>query len=332
MIRCPFCDKEFQTYEDLGNHLEEHHFLGLSDYYEWKTLGDETKQREVCGKCGKTRAPLSYIDPGNYYLPCWSCTSNKFEKEQYTKTIQAAIKDFCKRVLNDRYLQMFLIAEIYFKSTLTHTYGEFKSVLGKLKRYDRNMIWFLDWIPGYPKIITPHNVDGILAIPIENQYDFSNGEDFIKINGLKICFPEIATFDSSHHYRYNILNDGSTRETKRIKIKESGKESSCIKFYNSDNGCRSLFGIFDEKGNRLTTEKFSFQDLTVIKLLLLRNKNFVRLINSVINELIGNVGVLSDSVYLRNSVTINPNIEKAVNLCWTPYTRVRDNYINISIL
>ena len=45
-----------------------------------------------------------------------------------------------------------------------------------------------------------------------------------------------------------------------------------------------------------------------------------------------NVGILSDSAFLKNTVTINPGKSQLkVNLSWTPEGK-RDNFINISIL
>ena len=72
--------------------------------------------------------------------------------------------------------------------------------------------------------------------------------------------------------------------------------------------------------------------MTVTKLVLMRNKAFMKIVWSVIEELTKNVGILSDSAFLTNTVTINPGKSQLkVNLSWTPEGK-RDNFINISIL
>ena len=81
-------------------------------------------------------------------------------------------------------------------------------------------------------------------------------------------------------------------------------------------------------------EKESEQDLTVTKLILLRNKNFMRLIVSFLDEIVKSVGIISDSVFLRNTITINPGKEDIkLNFSWLPKEeKLRKNYINVSIL
>ena len=64
----------------------------------------------------------------------------------------------------------------------------------------------------------------------------------------------------------------------------------------------------------------------------MRNKTFMKLIWSIFEEVSKNVGIISDSVFLRNTVMINPDKKKLkVNLSWLP-EKNRDNFINISIL
>ena len=73
------------------------------------------------------------------------------------------------------------------------------------------------------------------------------------------------------------------------------------------------------------------QDLTVLKLLLLRNKTFMRLITSMIDEISKNAKVLSDSVFLKNTILVNPGNQAKINISWLP-NKEKENYINISIL
>jgi hypothetical protein len=54
----------------------------------------------------------------------------------------------------------------------------------------------------------------------------------------------------------------------------------------------------------------------------------------MVEELLSNVSYFSDSVFLKNTVLIDPNqnkLEKRVNISWLP-EKIKDNYINISIL
>jgi hypothetical protein len=233
---------------------------------------------------------------------------------------------------------MFLINDIYFESSLRHTYSEFKDVLKELQKhnkYDRNKIWFLDWMEGYPQTICIENLKGIKVILIDDYYDVKSEKTSIQINSWKIEYPEIVPFDQRHHSKYNILNiSGDSKNTKRLRLKNSQK-NECIKFYNNQRSrCKSLFRITDQNGDVINPSQLSEQDLTVTKLVLLRNKSFTKLILSMVEELLGNVSYFSDSVFLKNTVLIDPNqnkLEKRVNISWLP-EKIKDNYINISIL
>jgi hypothetical protein len=151
MIKCPCCDSEFNDYDELANHMLENHFISLTDYYE----RDERKKDDgFCWKCNKYLPPLTLLDPESceYYLPCWNCIgSRKYEKVQAIQTTQNAIHDYYDWILGDRYFQMFIIDDIYIKTTTTHEFGEFKKVLKLLQPKDRNKLWLIDYIAGYPK-------------------------------------------------------------------------------------------------------------------------------------------------------------------------------------
>ena len=56
--------------------------------------------------------------------------------------------------------------------------------------------------------------------------------------------------------------------------------------------------------------------------------------NIVIDEIVKSVGIISDSVFLRNTITINPGKEDIkLNFSWLPKEeKLRKNYINVSIL
>lgn len=326
--KCPFCDYRFNDLSELEGHLKENHFLSMKDYYEMMTFKDH--KDAVCYKCGNIRPPLTYVNPGGYYLPCWDCVSNKYERTQFITTIQSAIKDYFGKVIKDRYLQMFLVNDLYFQWTLSHSYEEFRDVLKNLQKYGRNKIWFLDWVPGFPKTICLDNLEGIEVKLIDKWYEVESGDGKIRINSWIVNYPELIPFDQRHHHRYNILNLSSdVRNTKRLRLKDD--EDRCIKFFNNGEIVKSVFSITDLNGNPLT-EQLSEQDMTVTKLVLMRNKTFMKVVWSVIEELTKNVGILSDSAFLKNTVTINPGKSQLkVNLSWTPEGK-RDNFINISIL
>lgn len=335
MNKCPLCNYRYNDAIELEDHLLQEHFLSMQAYYEMEPLRIKDM---ICYKCGHYRPPLTYIEPTGFMMPCWDCITSKYEKTQYINTIRSAIIDYYGKVITDRYLQMFLINDIYFESSLRHTYSEFKDVLKELQKhnkYDRNKIWFLDWMEGYPRTICIENLKGIKVILIDDYYDVKSEKTSIRINSWKIEYPEIVPFDQRHHSKYNILNiSGDSKNTKRLRLKNSQK-NECIKFYNNQRSrCKSLFRITDQNGDVINPSQLSEQDLTVTKLVLLRNKSFTKLILSMVEELLGNVSYFSDSVFLKNTVLIDPNqnkLEKRVNISWLP-EKIKDNYINISIL
>ena len=312
---CPFCSREAVNLEE---HLKTEHFLGMSEYYEM-----EPPQTI---KSSKYHHPLTYIDPTLYYLPIWSQLRSTYEKNQAAQGCQEAIHDYVGKIISDRYLQMFLVNDFYFENTLTHTYEEFRNVLRK-KRQDRNKIWFLDWYPGFPKIICDQNVDGIKTVLIDDYYDVKEDEDKLRINGWHVDGPNYIPYDHRHHGRYNIFNlsRDTTRGTKRMRF--TGNTSNCMKFNNSPEGFKSILRAKE-------AHHLNEQDLTVTKLILLRNKPIMRSIGTVIDEITKQAGVFSDSAFLRNTVWIDPRKDNIkVNLSWLPLKKnYREGFINISIL
>lgn len=328
--RCPYCNFTFTDLADLENHLKEEHYLTMQAYYELEEL--RTIAPETCYKCGKDRTPLTYYLPGGYYLPCWDCLTNKFERSQNTTIILSAIKNYFSKLVNDRYLQMFLVSDMYFTWTLSHTYDEFKEVLKNLEKYNRSKIWFLDWIPGYPKTICLDNIDGIQVKLIDDWYSVESEPGEIKINSWKVIMPEIIPFDQRHHSRYNLLNlAADPKGTKRLRLKGVGEGDTCVKLFNNGE-MKSLFQIVDLEGNPV--ERLSEQDLTVTKLVLMRNKPFMKLIWSVLEEILSTSCIFSDSAFLRNTITINPDERSGIklNFSWDPSNYKETYNINLSIL
>lgn len=292
--------------------------MSIPDLFEIK----QNMMGEICYKCGNNQSPLVPIDPQiNYFLPCWECTTNKYEKQQALGMIKEAIKDYYGKIVGDRYYQLFLIDDIYFQTTLTHRFPEFKEVLKLLPQKDRNKIFFIDFVPGYPHLICPTNISGLRIIMIDDLYEVNSNKEQLSLNSWNVNFPKILPYDSRHRSRYNIFNKSEPGRTKMLRLESRG--GNCIRFFNNDISCKSIFNVPN-------IDKMKRQDLLVLKLVLLRNKTYIKLIFEIIQELIKGVGVLRDSVFLRNTVTINPDIDIKVSITWLP--EYREDYINISIL
>lgn len=322
-MKCPFCG---DNVIDLEQHLKEQHFLEIQDYYEMDPIKSED---ERCCKCGSERYPLTYIDPGRYFLPHWSCLRD-YERNQYSKSLQEAIINYYSLVGSDRFLQMFLISDMYFSATPSHTYLEFKEVLKGLEKPERNKIWFLDWLPGFPKTISRRNLQGIKVIPIDQYYTVRSGFNKIEVNNITIHFASLVPFDSRHHSRYNVFNTSpTTRQVKRLRLRD--EKDQCVRFEAPDVGeGLSLFRL-ERDGQRIKPGNLGELDLLVVKMVLLRNKTFMKLIQSVFEELVKGARVLSDSVFLKNTISLGPSKEQDIHLSWVP-GEIKENYINISIL
>ena len=335
-IKCPYCGKEFNTYSELEQHLKNFHFMSVQDYVE---RDNSSFEGHSCWKCGKPLIPLTFLDNENYYLPCWDCIgNNKFERDNIIGSIQTAIKTFYSKILGDRYFQMFIIDDIYTKTTLTHEFGEFKKVLKLLlqkEAKDRNKLWLIDFIPGYPKTICEENINGLHLVSIDNQFKYTSRGKTLILKDYELVYPDIIPYDNRHHSRYNILNSSDVRKTKRLRLSPTGegeKSNRCIKFFNTENdNIKALFRIRRfSTGDEISYRDLSYADFTILKLILLRNKNFVRLVMEMLEEFTRDVGIFRDGIFLKNTIIINPDNPLKVNITWTP--EYREGYINISIL
>ena len=109
----------------------------------------------------------------------------------------------------------------------------------------------------------------------------------------------------------------------------------CIKFYNTErDNIKSIFKLL-KNGEEINIGSLRKQDFAIIKLALMRNKNCLRLIFEVILEIIKACGKFRDTVFLKNTITIDPKKDKELNLLWTikSYEElVSDETINISII
>lgn len=331
MIKCIGCGKEFNDIFSFEKHLLEYHFLTYQEYCELELMRDKNNDF-YCFKCNKCRSPMTFLMRDEYYLPCWECAmERKAEKLEAINSVQRDLKEYYDKILGDRYYQLYIIDSIYFRSTLPHNYSEFKEVLGNMNLPSRNDIWFIDWKLGYPKTINLQNINGLKIINLSDYYKVESSKNSLRINNYEVILPEILPYDVRHYSRYNLINQTSDRRTKRLKMTSS---NNCVKFYNNlKSPFKSIFQIvkYDTK-EKIELEDLTYQDYVIIKLALLRNKTFVRLIYDIIFEVLKYAGTFRDGVFLKNTIITNPEKSKKFNLSWLPEEDYNRDNINISIL
>lgn len=310
--------------------LRRQKFLSYQEWAEIK-LQEDPKTKEVCFRCNKPLEPLSWLDPEFYTLPCWDCVGKKSEQEIRTENIIRNIKEFyLNRVLGDRYFQLFIVDDIYFQNTIPHCYSEFKKVINSLSPPSRNDVWFLDWKEGFPKIITTRNLDGIKIVNLSSRYrNIELGKTKINLDNYEILMPEEVKLDIRHRTRYGIFNKGNdNRKSKRIRI---GDRS--FRFYNTDNQkVKSIFRLL-KNGEEVAFRSLSYQDYVILKLAIMRDRSFLKFIFEVFYELSRQVGWYRDSIFLKNSILIDPRKSAKINFIWNPISsEIQEDYVNISIL
>ena len=308
--KCPYCSFKTEKHQELLDHLETYHFSKP-----W--FIDERKPWTGQG----TLMTLLDQNEFSYTLPDWPNLVKKFDKEQGLVQVQNSLHDFYGKILGDRYFQLFVIDDIYIRTTMSHEYEEFKSVLRELKGgKDRNKIWFIDFLPGFPKIISEENLGGLKIVGIEDRYQVDSGKDHLKVNDYEIKLPEFISSDQRHHGKYNILNKTGDSKSKRLKLGRN-----CIKFYPGN-------AIFQVLKNGEVVEDLSTikpLDYLVLKLVLMRNKTYVKLIMEILEELIRGCGVLRDALFLKNTILVNP-WKKDIDLSVSWHNPV-NNFINIVV-
>ena len=315
--------------EQFEKELRSRRFMSYRDFSEIKLMSQDN-QSDRCYRCGGKLDPLTYLDPDFYYCPCWNCApKRKSERDAQIEGVIRNMKEFYSRLIGDRYYQLFLVDDIYFRTTLPHDYNVFKKVINLLNPPERNDIWFLDWIPGYPKIISLENLQGIKIVNLTKLYsEISFDGDCVTVGDYEVRFPEIIPFSQKHHSRYSIVNPNSDRRGKRLKL---GDQS--IKLYNTeDDNVRTIFKLY-KNGEEMPVRNLTYQDYVIIKLALMRNKKFIKLIFDIILELSKFSGVIRDSVFLKNTVILDPEKTLGVNILWTPVSEYKTkDFINISII
>ena len=290
--------------------------LNISDWYEISVFKHPGKS-------------ITYLDDKyNYQQPDWD-KIGRYGKKQAISTVQDVISDYYSMIRGDRFFQLFIIDDIYFNSTPSHDFTEFKDVLKKFDSKDRNKIWFIDFKPGYPKIIDSRNINGLKIVEVDKYYKLENTDSEIRLNDYTIKYPEILSLDSRHYYKFNILNESSSSQVKKLRLRDTNE---CVKFFNNIEvpEVKSIFKIFKSGKQIDNFDLIPNQDYIVLKLVLLRNKKFVKLIFDILFSTFKAIKDLRDSVFLRNTVTVNPDNEQNLNISWIP--EWREDYLNISIL
>ena len=305
-------------------------FMGYRIWAEIRGLEDPAK-RETCYRCNKPLEPLSPLDPEFFTLPCWDCVGKKrTERELVVESVIRNIRDFYMgKVLGDRYFQLFMIDPIYFANTLPHAYPEFKRVISKLNPPSRNDIWFLDWVPGFPKIISGKNLEGLKIVNLSSHYTIELDKKVVKVDDYEIRWPEEIRTGTRHRTRYGIFSQGNdNRKSKRLKLGDH-----CYQLYNTDNlNIKSIFKLY-RRGEEVAFRSLGYQDYVILKLALLRDRSFLKFVFDILSELTRQISVFRDAVFLKNTVLIDPKKTSKLNLVWNPISdEVMSDYVNISLL
>lgn len=321
-----------KIYDNSKTLEEELKINGFLNYQEWSEINLQRKQNEDsrCYRCNKPLLPLTWIEPDFYYLPCWDCVRRKTEKALITENIIQEVKDFYNsRILGDRYLQLFLVDPIYFSNTLPHEYNVFKKVINSLSPPSRNDIWFLDWKPGYPKIINQDNLEGLKIVNLSTRYsEIVLGKTSVRVGDYEVLPPELTSVDTSHYHRSSILNRNGERRNKRLRMGDK-----CIRFYNTDNPeVKSIFRL-TKGGEEVALRSLSYSDYATIKLAIMRDKTFLRIIFDILLEILRGSKIFRDGVFLKNTIMVDPQKNAQVNFIWNSISRdFIKNYVNICLI
>lgn len=318
--------------EDRSSYIKSKYFM---DYYDYCEIKLQTQPDDHCYKCGKKLEPLTLLDPEFFTIPCWDCSSTRISnREIATESIIKNIKEFYNKLLGDRYFQLFIVDDIHLKTTFPHNYEVFKKVLISLNPPSRKDIWFLDWVPGYPKIISQENINGLKIVNITKLYKEPElNKDIIRVGDYEILLPELIKHNKKSFSRYSIFGEDKKGDRKRKRLKFGDTD---IRLY--DTGVKNVKSIFKvlKDGQEINTSELSYQDFVIIKLALMRDKDFMRILFDIIMETLRTVGTFNDTVFLKNSIIISTNpkkINNTFNLLWSADSEYKiDNIINISII
>ena len=334
-MKCPICCKEVGAVSDVINHLSYSHFLDCLDYIENQVLLWSENPNPSCYSCGTTRMPLTWLERDFYYIPCRSCLKRKTDLQEVKNEIIKNIKLYYKKIISDRHFQLFILDDIYIRRTFPHDYDTFSKILKTIELpKDRDELWFLDWKPGYPRLLCTDNLDGIELVSLTKYFSrFINEESRIIVGDYEIRFPEWTPYDSKHQSRYNLLNKtNETRRTKRLRLSNFEQENNCIKFYSSGEDWNSIFKLY-KNSDPVNISDLSHLDSLIIKLAVLRNKTCMRIIYETVYELLKDISYFRDGIFLKNSILLDQDKKVSLNLSWFPdNSKLNKDIINISVL
>jgi len=309
---------------------DENNFMDYFEMAEIQLLEPRTSEG-FCYRCNSDLRPLTFLEPSFYYLPCWDCMSKNIpERKAISEGILYNIKDFYNIILGDRFFQLFVVDDVYLKTTFPHSYTVFKRVLNSLGTPSRSDMWFLDWIPGYPKIISLDNLPGLKIVNVTREHTiFQNDKTKLQVDDFEILFPEEVDPDTTHKSRYSLFAAKNGR-SRRIEVGDK-----CYKLYDTEkSGVKSIFKL-KKLGEDYPVSSLTHKEFVILKLAFMRNKTFSRFLFTLLFELLKNTGVYRDTVFLKNVITIYPENKNKLNLIWTvksPFFKEGDNYINLSII
>ena len=328
MINCPLCYKQFTDVSEFERHLKEFHYLDMYQYYEMMKFTDSI-----------SRPPISYLTPSTeMYLPNLSKAKSINERNLFTNLIKENLREYYSNIIGDRFFQLFIIDDVYFNNTLSHQYEEFKDIIRVIQKRDdrdRSEAWFLDWILGYPRIISNENIDGIKTVRVDQLYSVDTSQpDKIIVNNYIINLPELLNMNYTNYPKYNIFSNSKGRNTRRLKLDPKKRPSPYLKFYpHKGSEVQSILQITDSRtGEPVDMDRVPKLDLIVLKLLTMRSRSYMKLLCEVLEVVCDSVNLITDGVFLRNSVEIDPKKNHKVNLSWLPSECSMDEeFINISI-
>ena len=313
--------------------LEETDENNFMDYYEMAEvqLLEPRTSESFCYRCNSDLKPLTYLEPDFYHLPCWGCMSKNIpERKAISEGILYNIKDFYSIILGDRFYQLFVVDDIYLKTTFPHSYTVFKKVLNALETPVRSDIWFLDWIPGYPKIINLDNLPGLKIVNVTKEHSiFQNNKEMMKVDDFEVYLPETVDPDTTHRSRYSLFA-GKNGRSRRVDIGDT-----CYKLYDTNEpGTKSVFRL-KKFGEDYPVNTLTHKEFVILKLAIMRNKTFLRFLFTMLFEILKNTGVYRDTIFLKNTVVLSPDNKNKINLVWTtksPHFKKDNEYINLSII
>lgn len=337
MFTCRICNQEFKELEDLKRHLSEDHCMSHETYLE-TLLTSNRNLSDYCYGCKRYTPLITPIYHSVGSCPCWHCvnSSNKRQKQLASEYLVKSMYDYFGDIITDRYLQLFILDDIYYSNTIPHTYEEFKSILSLLKLPSRNDIWFLDFKPGHSKTISKEFTGNLEVVNLSRLYNLSLTPDKILVNDkYEIKLPSLIEQDKSHYSRKNLMNlKGNTRRTKNLRLQN---RNDCVRFY-PIKGMDSWSSIFQvtRPGTEEVVDlsKLPYLDLIIIKLCILRNKPFLRRIFDIYNTILSKIHEVKDLVFLKNRIVVNPDNESSLLLSWTPINTdlKKDEFVMLSIL